>query len=32
MRIKIAEVCNFYDFSQGTLDRMVAMVTGEVQK
>ena len=26
MRIKIA-ICNFYDFSQSTLDRMVAMVT-----
>ena len=30
MRIKIAQICNFYDFSQSTLDRMVAMVTGEV--
>ena len=30
MRIKTAQICNFYDFSQSTLDKMVAMVTGEV--
>ena len=31
MRIKIAYLCNFYDFSQSTLDKMVAKVTSEVQ-
>ena len=29
-RRKIAKLCNFYDFSQSTLDKMVAMVTSEV--
>ena len=32
MRIKIAYLCNFYDVSQITLDKMVAMATSEVQK
>ena len=27
----IAELCNFHDFSQSTLNKMVAMVTGQVQ-
>ena len=31
MRIKTAYFSNFYDFSQSTLDKMVAMVTGEVK-
>ena len=32
MRIKIVSLCNSYDFSQSTLDQMVAMVTSEVQR
>ena len=32
MRIQIAKLCNFHDFSQSTLEKMVAMVTSKVQK
>ena len=32
IRIKVAELCNFYDFIQSTLDKMVVMATNEVQK